>query len=65
MTAHDRQGGCGSELGKEGCAACRCEDLFPYWCQTCSRSVSTGRCPYCGLKAKKKKGGTGEPPNKN
>jgi hypothetical protein len=61
----DRQDGCSGEQAKEACAACRCEDLFPYWCQTCNRSVSAGRCPYCGLKAKKKKGETGNRSNKN
>ena len=40
---------------QEGCAACRREQIFPYWCPSCNRSVPEKRCPYCGLKAQKKK----------
>ncbi|MBU5635378.1 hypothetical protein KOM00_01360 [Geomonas sp. Red69] len=41
---------------QQRCAACRGEETFPYWCETCGRSVPEKRCPYCGLKAQKKKG---------
>lgn len=60
----DKQCGCGDELRDQGCAACRAEDFFLYWCKTCNRSVPEGRCPYCGLKTQKKKGEPGERPVK-
>ena len=40
-----------------GCAACHSEEIFPFWCDSCERSVPEKRCPYCGLKARKKKQG--------
>lgn len=46
------------------CAACRVEEeLFSYWCQTCKRQVAEKRCPYCGLKAQKKKDAAGSSQN--
>lgn len=49
---------CGCDRNEKGsCAACLMEqDLLGYWCQTCKREVSEKRCPYCGLKAQKKRG---------
>ncbi|MBJ6798953.1 hypothetical protein [Geomonas propionica] len=50
------KGNCGhDDSGQKGCAACKREEIFPYWCQSCQRSVPEKRCPYCGLKAQKKK----------
>ncbi len=46
--------GCGDK-GHDGCAACGQDDIFGYWCETCKRSVAEKRCPFCGLKAQKKK----------
>lgn len=46
---------CHESPEQEGCAACRREEIFPYWCPSCNRSVPEKRCPYCGLKAQKKK----------
>jgi len=37
------------------CPSCRAEAIFAYWCESCRRSVAGKRCPYCGLKAKKKR----------
>jgi len=48
--------GCGDHEKEGSCAACRREDLFSYWCKSCNRSVPEKRCPYCGLKAQRKKG---------
>ncbi|QXE89858.1 hypothetical protein KP001_15695 [Geomonas subterranea] len=51
-----KKSGCEHEgKGEEGCAACRREEIFPYWCESCARPVPEKRCPYCGLKAQKKK----------
>ena len=47
--------GCGSEQPHGGCAGCAGEELFSYWCDSCERSVPEKRCPYCGLKARKKR----------
>jgi predicted RNA-binding protein with PUA domain len=47
--------GCGGKHEPSECAACRGEDVFAYWCDSCERSVPEKRCPYCGLKARKKK----------
>ena len=52
-----KQSGCSEKERHEGCAACRGEEIFAYWCTTCSRSVAEKRCPYCGLKTRKKRGG--------
>lgn len=46
--------GCGDENHAD-CAGCRGEAIFAYWCESCRRSVADKRCPYCGLKAKKKR----------
>ena len=46
--------GCGEEH-RGSCAGCRLDDLFSYWCQSCQRAVPEKRCPYCGLKAQKRK----------
>ena len=46
-----------TECGEEGCAACRSEEIFAFWCGSCERSVPEKRCPYCGLKARKKRQG--------
>ena len=51
----DAKCGCGGDKHEESCAACRRDDIFSYWCKTCNRSVSEKRCPYCGLKAQKKR----------
>jgi hypothetical protein len=52
----DKQCCCNIEPRHKSCAACSGENIFSYWCKTCNRSVPEGRCPYCGLKAQKKKG---------
>jgi hypothetical protein len=59
---HKQPGSCGQEKqgssGQEqqgGCAACKMDDIFSYWCKSCNRSVSEKRCPYCGLKAQRKR----------
>lgn len=52
-----KQSGCSDKEGHEGCAACRSEEIFAYWCKTCNRSVAEKRCPHCGLKTQKKRGG--------
>jgi len=39
----------------ESCAGCGSEEIFPYWCDSCERSVPEKRCPYCGLKACRKR----------
>ncbi|WP_198419825.1 hypothetical protein [Geomonas edaphica] len=41
---------------RTGCAACLEEESEPFWCGSCNRGVPQKRCPYCGLKARKKKG---------
>ncbi|WP_224984172.1 hypothetical protein [Geomonas agri] len=46
---------CHDDGGQTGCVACRREAIFRYWCEVCQRSVPEKRCPYCGLKAQKKK----------
>ena len=46
---------CGEEHREGGCAGCRAEEIFSYWCKSCLRSVPEKRCPYCGLKTQKKK----------
>jgi predicted RNA-binding protein with PUA domain len=46
---------CGKEHQQESCAACRSEEIFSYWCDSCERSVPEKRCPYCGLKARRKR----------
>jgi predicted RNA-binding protein with PUA domain len=46
---------CGQEHRKDGCAACRSEEILTYWCDSCERSVAEKRCPYCGLKARRKR----------
>jgi predicted RNA-binding protein with PUA domain len=46
---------CGKEDQQESCAVCRSEEIFSYWCDSCERSVPEKRCPYCGLKARKKR----------
>lgn len=45
--------GCGDKE-KDGCAGCGV-DIFPYWCESCKRSVPDKRCPYCGLKSQRKR----------
>ena len=47
--------GCGDGHRQGGDGACHCEAIFPYWCDSCERSVFEKRCPYCGLKARKKR----------
>lgn len=47
----------GNREGEARCAACKGDEVFPYWCATCNRSVAEKRCPYCGLKTQRKKGG--------
>lgn len=47
--------GCGDEKHEGGCQGCRMDDIFSYWCESCNRAVAEKRCPYCGLKAKRKK----------
>lgn len=47
---------CG-EKHEGGCAGCAMEEIFSYWCESCKRSVPEKRCPYCGLKSKRKRGG--------
>jgi len=45
---------CGDKQ-QEGCSVpCEGEKL-PYWCESCERSVPEKRCPFCGLKARKKR----------
>lgn len=44
---------CG-EKHEGGCGGCSMDDIFTYWCEMCKRSVSDKRCPYCGLKTKRK-----------
>jgi len=46
---------CGEHESQQNCASCRSEEIFAYWCKSCNRSVPDKRCPYCGLKAQKKK----------
>lgn len=51
--------GCREEGHKGcGCGVCRRDAIFSYWCSSCNRSVAEKRCPYCGLKAQKKKEGS-------
>lgn len=52
-----KSGGCCDHKEQEGCAACRSDEIFAYWCETCQRSLPEKRCPYCGLKTRKKKEG--------
>lgn len=47
--------GCGGHEDQGSCASCHADDIFGYWCDTCSRSVPAKRCPYCGLKTQRKK----------
>ena len=49
--------GCGDEQRQGGCAACLSEEILSYWCESCERSVAEKRCPYCGLKARRKRQG--------
>jgi predicted RNA-binding protein with PUA domain len=49
--------GCGGHKEEQGCQGCQADAIFIYWCDSCQRSVAEKRCPYCGLKAQKKKGG--------
>jgi predicted RNA-binding protein with PUA domain len=49
---------CGAGKGEKdeaSCAVCDMDDIFFYWCSSCNRSVAEKRCPYCGLKAQKKR----------
>jgi predicted RNA-binding protein with PUA domain len=46
---------CGKEHQEKSCTACHSEEIFSYWCDSCERSVPEKRCPYCGLKARKKR----------
>jgi len=50
----DEKCGCGQEQ-EATCAECRREETFSYWCSSCDRAVPDKRCPYCGLKSKKRK----------
>jgi predicted RNA-binding protein with PUA domain len=47
--------GCSCQLPAGACQACGAEEIFSYWCEQCERSVPEKRCPYCGLKARKKR----------
>ena len=47
--------GCGDGHKQEGCSGCSGEQVFAFWCESCERSVPEKRCPYCGLKARKKR----------
>jgi len=46
---------CSKEHQQGSCAACHSEEIFSFWCDSCERSVPEKRCPYCGLKARKKR----------
>jgi predicted RNA-binding protein with PUA domain len=50
----ERKCGCGGESRQDSCAGCH-EGIFAFWCDSCERSVPEKRCPYCGLKARKKR----------
>jgi hypothetical protein len=51
----EKKCGCGEDHGQGGCAGCDSEQVFSYYCESCERSVPEKRCPYCGLKARKKR----------
>ncbi|WP_198419501.1 hypothetical protein [Geomonas oryzae] len=53
MASGEKCGHTGEE--RKGCAACREEEPEPFWCPDCNKGVPEKRCPYCGLKARKKK----------
>jgi len=44
-----------TECGEGSCSGCPGEEVFGFWCGSCQRSVPEKRCPYCGLKARKKR----------
>jgi hypothetical protein len=57
--------GCGGGHDKGSCAACLSEQES-YWCQTCNRPVPDKRCPFCGLKAQKRRSsGAADPGTKS
>ena len=47
--------GCADRQGEGSCTACPAAEVFSYWCETCKRPVPEKRCPYCGLKARRKR----------
>ena len=47
--------GCGEEHRQGSCAACPGEEVLSFWCDSCERPVPEKRCPYCGLKARRKR----------
>jgi len=49
--------GCSAEQRQGSCPGCHGEEVFSFWCDSCERSVPEKRCPYCGLKARKKRQG--------
>ncbi len=52
---------CGSGTANGSCPLCGGEEPFRYWCDTCRQAVPEKRCPLCGLKARRMRGG-GEGP---
>jgi len=46
---------CGGDKREGACPAPCAEEKLPYWCESCERSVPEKRCPFCGLKAGKKR----------
>ena len=49
-------GACPCGATATSCPFCAGQEL-PYWCDTCRRAVAEKRCPLCGLKARKFRGG--------
>lgn len=48
---------CSREGEGETCQFCGEPEMFGYWCEVCGRAVPEKRCPFCGLKARKIRGG--------
>lgn len=49
-------GACPGSGTTSSCPFCAGQELL-YWCETCHQAVSEKRCPQCGLKARKIRGG--------
>jgi hypothetical protein len=60
MAIETKTCGCSVKPGEEACSACQLEETFPYWCDSCKRSVEQKRCRLCGLKTQRKKGASQE-----
>ncbi len=51
---NEKKDACGEEAA-ETCPVCGKVEHQVYWCEVCDRVVPEKRCPFCGMKARKKR----------